>query len=259
EDFFNWDAVNQLKIRTSWGVNGNRDIGAYSALSKIEAIQYYDGSQVQIGVGTSTLENRQLVWEETSSYNIGVDFSFLEGRIQLTLDYYDMVTNNLLVNRTLPLITGFSSVTTNIGELANKGLELTFRSSFVSSSNFNWTSALNISFNRNKINRLFGVEGEFVYEGKEHFGEIPDFSNEWFPGRAIDAIWNYDIIGIWQEEERDNAAEYNLQPGDFKALDLDQNGKYEAVSDKTFLGYRQPRYRFGLRNDFTIFHNLSAS
>src|SRR5690606_10601837 len=118
---------------------------------------------------------------------------------------------------------------------------------------------LNISFNRNKINRLFGVEGEFVYEGKEHFGEIPDFSNEWFPGRAIDATWNYDIIGIWQEEERDNAAEYNLQPGDFKALDLDQNGKYEAASDTTFLGYHQPSCRFGLRNNFTIFHNPSAS
>lgn len=259
EDFFQADAINQFKVRTSWGVNGNRDIGPYAALAQLESVQYYDGSQVQIGVGTSTLENRQLVWEETSSFNIGVDLSLLESRFQLTLDYYDMVTHNLLVDRILPQLTGFSSITTNIGELANKGFEMTFRSANVSTSQFDWSSTFNFSMNRNKINRLFGVEGEFVFEGKEYQGEVPDFSNEWFPGHAIDAIWNYDIVGIWQEEERDEAAQYNLEPGDFKARDLDENGAYEAVSDKTFLGYREPRYRLGLRNDFTIFRNLTAS
>ena len=259
EEFFDVGAINQLKVRTSWGVNGNRDIGPYAALAQLGSVQYYDGSQVQIGVGTSSLENRQLVWEETSSLNFGVDLSLMESRFQLTLDYYDMVTNNLLVNRILPRLTGFSSITTNIGELANKGFEMTLRSANITTNQFDWSSTLNFALNRNKINRLFGVEGDFVFEGEDYFGEIPDFSNEWFPGHAIDAIWNYDIVGIWQEEERDEAAQYNLEPGDFKAVDLDGNGTYEAVRDKTFLGFREPRYRLGLRNDFTIFRNLTAS
>lgn len=259
EQFFNINSIDQLKVRASWGVNGNRDIGPYAALAQLKSVQYYDGKNVHIGIGTSTLENRQLVWEETKSLNFGVDVGFMESRFQMTLDYYDMVTNNLLVNRILPRTTGFSSVTTNIGELANKGVELTFRSANVSTSKFDWNSTLNFSLNRNKINRLFGIEGDFVFEGKEYHGEIPDFSNEWFPGHGIDAIWNYDIVGIWQEEERDEAAKYNLEPGDFKARDLDDNGTYEAVKDKTFIGYDQPRFRVGLRNDFTILKNLTAS
>lgn len=259
EEFFQIDAIDQLKLRASWGVNGNRDIGPYAALARLSAVQYYDGSQVQIGVGTSSLENRQLIWEETKSLNFGIDLSLMESRFQFTFDYYDMVTNNLLVNRILPRITGFSSVTTNIGELANKGVELTIRSANISTATFDWNTTFNISLNRNKINRLFGVEGDFIFEGKEYRGEIPDFSNEWFPGHAIDAIWNYDITGIWQEDERDEAKVYNLEPGDFKARDLDENGKYEAVKDKTFIGYEQPRYRMGLRNDFTIMKNLTAS
>lgn len=259
EDFFQIDAINQLKIRASWGVNGNRDIGPYAALAQLKAVQYYDGTNVQIGIGTSKLENRQLVWEETKSLNFGVDLSLMESRFQFTLDYYDMVTNNLLVNRILPRITGFSSVTTNIGELANKGVELTLRSANISTSTFDWNTTFNFSLNRNKINKLFGIEGDFVFEGKEYRGEVPDFSNEWFPGHGIDAIWNYDIIGIWQEDERDEAKVYNLEPGDFKARDLDGNGSYEAVKDKTFIGYEQPRFRLGLRNDFTIMKNLTAS
>lgn len=259
EDFFNVDAINQFKVRASWGVNGNRDIGPYAALAQLKAVQYYDGTNVQIGIGTNTLENKQLVWEETKSLNFGVDVSLMASRFQLTLDYYDMVTNNLLVNRILPKITGFSSVTTNIGELANKGVELTFRSANIATSKFDWNSTINFSINRNKINRLFGIEGDFVFEGKQYSGEVPDFSNEWFPGHGIDAIWNYDITGIWQEDERDEAAKYSLEPGDFKARDLDGNGSYEAVKDKTFIGFDEPRFRLGLRNDFTIMRNLTAS
>ena len=138
-------------------MNGNRDIGPYAALAQLRAVQYYDGTNLQIGIGTSTLENRQLVWEETKSLNFGVDLSMMESRFQFTLDYYDMVTNNLLVNRILPKITGFSSVTTNIGELANKGFELTLRSANISTAKFDWNSTINFSLNRNKINKLFGI------------------------------------------------------------------------------------------------------
>src|SRR5690606_31778732 len=137
--------------------------------------------------------NSGLKWEETESVNIGVDIGILENRINLNLDYYDMSTSNLLVNRTLPRITGFQSITTNIGELENKGFELTLGTVNISSENFFWKSNLNFSLNRNKIKSLFGDVGEYVLEGKTFTGEIPDYSNEWFPGHPIDHIWNYDI------------------------------------------------------------------
>ncbi|HLU90110.1 MAG TPA: SusC/RagA family TonB-linked outer membrane protein [Cyclobacteriaceae bacterium] len=259
ENFYDFSLVDQLKMRLSWGVNGNRDIGPYAAFSQMGSYQYYNGSEVQMGIYTSTLSNPGLMWEETESYNVGFDIGILENRINLTLDYYDMTTSNLLVNRSLPRVTGFENVTSNIGELANRGFEVTIGSVNINSSNLNWRSNLNFSLNRNKIKSLFGETGEYILEGKTYTGEIPDFENEWFIGQPIDVIWNYDILGVWQVEEAAEAAEYNLSPGDFKANDLDGNGAYEALQDKKFIGYTEPRYRLGLRNEFDFLRNFSAS
>ncbi|WP_236973646.1 SusC/RagA family TonB-linked outer membrane protein [Membranihabitans maritimus] len=259
EDFFNINGIDQAKVRLSYGVNGNRDIGAYSALAQLTSNQYYDGSQVQIGVFTSSLANPGLIWEETESFNVGIDLGILENRINVSLDYYDMTTQNLLVNRTLPRITGFSDITTNIGELGNKGFEMMINSVNISSENFNWRTTFNLSLNRNEIISLFGESGNYTLEGQQYEGEIPDFENEWFIGRPIDAVWNYDIVGVWQEEEADEAETYGLEPGDLKGADLNNNGTYEALDDKTFIGYEQPRYRLGLRNEFNFLQNFSAS
>jgi hypothetical protein len=111
--------------------------------------------------------------------------------------------------------------------------------------------------NRNKIDKLLGDVSEYVLEGKTHKGEIPDYTNKWFPGHAIDAIWDYDIVGIWQVGEETEASKYGLKPGDYKVKDLDGNEKYEALQDKTFIGYLNPRCRLGLINEFTICRNLN--
>lgn len=259
ENFYHSGLMDQLKLRLSWGVNGNRDIGPYAAFAQVGSNQYYNGTDVQMGIYTSTLSNPGLVWEETESYNLGFDIGILENRINLTLDYYDMTTKNLLVNRSLPRVTGFENVTSNIGELANRGFEVTFGSVNVNTSNFNWRTNLNFSLNRNKIKSLFGETGQYVLEGQTHSGEVPDFENEWFIGQPIDVVWDYDILGVWQVEEAAEAAEYNLDPGDFKANDLDGNSAYEALQDKMFIGYEQPRFRIGLRNEFDFLRNFSAS
>lgn len=259
EEFFNIPAVNQAKIRMSYGVNGNRDIGAYSALAQLTSRQYYDGSQVHIGITTSSLANRELVWEETESFNVGIDLGLFENRMNLSIDYYDMTTASLLVNRVLPRVTGFTNITTNIGHLSNKGFEFMYNSINISSRNFNWKTNFNLALNRNEIVSLFGETGEYTLEGERQSGEVPDFENEWFPGRSIDAVWNYDILGIWQESEVDEAGRYGLEPGDLKSADLNNSGTYEALDDKTFIGYEQPRFRLGLRNEFTFWNNFSAS
>ncbi|SDG92384.1 TonB-linked outer membrane protein, SusC/RagA family [Dyadobacter soli] len=259
EKFFHIDFVSQMKLRLSWGVNGNRDIGAYSALAQLLSAMYYDGSNVQVGVYNTSLANPNLVWEKTKSINLGMDLSLFKNRVDLSMEYYDMTTTDLLMKRLLPEITGFKDITTNLGLLGNKGFEMTINTINTEQANFSWRSGLVFSFNRNKIKRLFGDYKEETVDGKTVRSELPDYSNEWFPGQAIDRVWNYDVTGIWQTSEKDAAAVYKLQPGDFKAVDVDGNGKYEALLDKQFIGYRQPRFRIGLRNEFTFFKNFNAS
>lgn len=132
--------------------------------------------------------------------------------IDLTLDYYDMKTTNLLMRRTLPEITGFSSIMSNLGELGNRGFEATLNMININKSSLTWKSSVVLSLNRNKIIKLFGDVGTYTLLGEERTGELPDFSNQWFPGQAIDVIWNYNTIGIWQEEEAEAAAVFGSIP-----------------------------------------------
>lgn len=259
ESFFHSDLINSLKLRLSWGVNGNRDINAYAALARLSSELYYDGTNVQVGVTNNTLANKNLRWEKTASFNIGLDMGMWNGRVNTNLDVYKMNTTDLLLNRLVPEISGFSSITANLGELQNVGVDLAINSVNMDRENLQWKSNLVFSLNRNKIIELFGDEGTYTLEGQEITGEVPDFTNEWFPGHAIDHVWDYNIIGIWQESEADEAAEYRLIPGDIKSEDVNNDGSYEALVDKQFIGYSRPRVRLGLRNEFTIFRNLRAS
>ncbi len=259
EDFFKADWISQLKLRVSWGVNGNREIGPYAALAQVSSNLYYDGTNVQMGVFNSSLANYNLVWEKTESTNIGIDLGLLSNRLEISAEYYDMTTTDLLMNRQLPALTGFTNITTNLGELGNKGFEMNVTAINIDRPSFTWRTNFIFSLNRNKIKKLFGDYEEVTIDGKQVTREVADYTNEWFPGQAIDRVWNYDIVGIWQEEEEAEANKYSLSPGDYKARDVDQNEVYEALADKLFIGYTQPRYRLGLRNEFGFLKHFAAS
>lgn len=259
EDFFKSNAINRLKMRLSWGANGNRNIGIYSSLAQVNSSLWYDGSNVRVGTYTTTLSNRSLRWERTTSLNAGLDISLFDHRVEVTADAYDMNTTDLLMNRVLPRITGFTSLMSNLGELGNRGLEISVNTVNVRTPDVLWKSNFVFSLNRNKIKKLFGDYGTYTLLGKQVTGEIPDFSNQWFPGRALDVIWDYDISGIWQTGEEALAAEYNLQPGDFKAVDVDGDKRYVDLLDKQFIGFENPRYRLGLRNDVHFLKRFTAS
>lgn len=260
EDFYNEDwFVNRLKLRFSWGVNGNRDIGIYAALARLGPDMWFDGSTPRVGLSTSSLANPGLVWERTESVNLGVDMGLLEDRIDLSLDIYRSTTTNLLMERRLPALTGFTDVTTNLGALSNRGVEMTLRSVNINSSRLNWQTNFVFSLNRNKIKALFGDMGEYTLLGETLTGELPDYTNQWFPGRAIDAVWDYELIGVWQQDEAEEAAKYIMRPGDFKSVDVNQDAVYRAEDDKQFIGYLQPRYRLGLGNEFSVWGNWFLS
>jgi len=259
ERFFQVEKIDDLKIRASWGRNGNRSIGQYAALATVESARYYNGVNAQIGVFNNTLSNYDLKWEQTESYNLGIDLAMFKNRVSLTADVYSMTTVDLLMNRKLPEITGYTSVVTNLGKLSNKGWELSLNTVNIDRENLRWNSSFVYSANRNKIEELFGDFGETTISGVTGYQELPDYTNEWFPGQAIDAIWNYKIEGIWQVEEAEEAAKFGLKPGDFKVQDLDGNYKYDALIDKQFIGYERPRHRLGLRNSVDFLKNFNVT
>jgi len=259
----NW--LDHMKIRLSWGVNGNRDIGIYSALSDVVAGKTIIGGSSVTRIYSNTLANSDLKWERTTAYNAGIDFSIFKNVLTGSIDGYMMSTKDLLLTRSLPEITAYKEVMANLGEITNKGMEITLNSTNLKSQNLLWTSSFVFSFNRNRIEHLYGDTQDVLDDKGNVIGQREaddDFSGRYI-GHALDEIYGYDFLGIWQESERDEAAKYGRIPGDGKARDVRNfEGRTEGMrldEDRVFRGYSKPRYRLGLRNDFSIFKNFNLS
>ncbi|MCF6356647.1 MAG: SusC/RagA family TonB-linked outer membrane protein [Draconibacterium sp.] len=261
ENFFNVDWVDFLKLRASWGANGNRAIGRYESLARLGTTKYLYGTELATGVYSSTMANSDLKWERTQAMNFGIDFGLFNKVLHGSIEVYDMTTNDLLLNRSLPRIIGYTSVASNMGELENKGFELTLNSRNMNKQNFQWNSDLVFSFNRNKIVHLYGEMVDVLDEEGNVIGEkeADDIGNGWFIGEALDRVWDYEILGVWQLGEEEAAAVYGKQPGDIKLRDVNDDGVLNPTDDKTFQGYKRPQYRVGLRNDFILFKNFEIS
>lgn len=269
EDFFKWEPLSQGKLRLSYGQNGNRDIGIYQALSQLITGDGISRYTFATPTGTlyelSTLQiermaNSDLKWESTASWNAGLDFGFFNNRINGSMEWYYMPTTDLLMDRTLPNITGYTTVVTNLGKVVNQGFELALNSINVEQPNFTWSTGLNVSHNKNRIEHLYytyedilDAEGNIIGEK-----EVDDINRGWFVGKDMSTIWDYEMEGIWQVDEVDQAAKYGQKPGDAKARDFD-NDYLISGDDRTFLGQRNPKVRIALRNDFVLFDNWSLS
>jgi TonB-linked SusC/RagA family outer membrane protein len=265
EDFFKSSWLNYGKLRLSYGVNGNRDIGRYSALADLNSGKYLeinrDGTtNVVSQLYVTTMANPNLKWEQTSAFNIGLDFSLLNNVLGGSIDVYKGKTTNLLVSRSLPNVVGFSSVQTNLGEVDNKGLEISLTSTNINRKNFRWNTSFNFSLNRNEIVHLYGnmvnvTDADGHVTGQK---EASDISNKWFIGHPIDAVWDIKVLGVYQSNEADQAKVYGQSPGDFKLQDVNQDKKY-TNDDRQFIGYSKPRYQWTLRNNFNFLNNFEFS
>jgi TonB-dependent starch-binding outer membrane protein SusC len=261
ESFFNVNWIDFLKLRVSWGANGNRAIGRYDALARLGTAKYIYGTTLATGVYTSTMANSDLRWESTEALNFGLDFGLFNNVLIGSLEYYDMTTTDLLLNRSLPRIIGYTSVAANLGELGNKGFEVTLSSTNMNKQNIKWNSNLVFSFNRNKIEHLYGEMVDVVDEQGNVIGqrEADDIGNGWFIGKALDRIWDYEVIGVWQMDEAEEAEVFGKEPGDMKLRDVNDDGILTPLDDKVFQGYKKPQYRLGLRNDLVLFNNIEIS
>jgi TonB-linked SusC/RagA family outer membrane protein len=265
ENFMKTSWLDFGKLRVSYGTNGNRDIGRYESLANLQTGKYLqvkpDGTVYQVSqLYVNRMANSNLKWERTTSFNTGLDFSIFNGKLGGTIEVYKHSTKDLLVRRSLPDVIAFDYVWDNLGEVQNKGVEISLNTVNLSTENLTWTSMVNFQLNRNKIISLYGdMVDVFDSEGNV-IGqkEADDIENTWFIGHAIDEIWDIPTNGIWQSNEASEAAEYGVVPGDFKVVDKNGDGLY-TDDDKEFIGFEEPRFRWTLRNEFNLFKNLDVS
>lgn len=271
EKFIKWGPLNNGKLRLSYGQNGNRSLAnPYIALANLAngaTTQGYvdaNGNYVQYYyLRIDRMANPHLQWEKTTAYNIGLDLAFLDNRISTTLDYYFMPTTNMIMSQSLPDFSGFTSITTNLGEVQNRGFEISVNTQNVRTQGFSWNTTFGFSKYKNTVKHLY-YRYEDVLDANGNVvssKESDDISNGWFIGQPISAIWNYRVKGIWQVNEAAEAARYGQRPGDPKVANnytaddtKNADGTTTAVynnSDKEFLGQTTPPIMWSLRNDFT--------
>ena len=242
--------LNNLKLRLSYGKAGNEAIGVYETLAKMSnAAITMDGQSATALYPSSRMGNSGLGWETTKTFNIGIDFGLLNNRINGNIDFYTSTTTDLLLQRNLPKISGYSNVYMNMGKTANKGLEVTINSKNIVTKDFTWGTNLVWSWNKNEIKDLYGDEKS-------------DIGNRWFIGEPISVIYDYEMVGIWQKDEIERGDHLKwdpqAQPGDVKLRDVNGDGKIDPNDDKTIQGQATPKWIGGLTNTFT-YKNLSLS
>jgi TonB-linked SusC/RagA family outer membrane protein len=268
ESFFNLKRVDNLKIRASWGANGNSAIGEYDALAALSGSKHLYASESGAAYTVSRLvinrmANAELQWEKTTAFNAGLDFSLFKYRLNGTIEGYLSKTTNLLVDRSLPNVTGYDRIASNLGQVNNAGIEIALNSVNMDiPGKFNWQTAFIASYNKNKIVHLYGDMVDIYDDNGNKIGvkESDDYNNHWFIGHAIEEIWDYKPNGVWQAEDAEIANKAGgYLPGEYRMVDVNGDGIYTEIADKQFLGYSKPQFRWNMMNDFTLFRNFSVS
>lgn len=242
--------LSNLKLRLSFGQTGNDNVSAYQTQGTISGAKYYSfGTSDVIGYVPNNLRNLELGWERTTEYNIGLDFGFLDNRISGSIEYYNRLTDDLIMNKTLPVTLGYSSVKANVGSVRNKGFESIINSENIRTKDFSWTTSLNFAYNKNSIVDLQYKE-DLTSRGPSFAGMSGDYSNLWIIGQPIDINYNLVTIGVWQLNEAEEAAKYGCRPGQYKVLDLNEDGVIDD-KDRVIDGKRTPDWTGGMTNSFT--------
>lgn len=259
EDFLkNVKEISDLKLRFSYGQTGNQGIGSYASLAKLTVYNYPFGGNVQTGLANDLYAgpaNEKLKWETTTAYNLGLDLGMFKNRLNLTLEVYKKITNDLLQNLIIPSSTGFQTKLVNSGSVQNKGLEATLSGTVIKGKDFEWKSNFNIAFNRNKILSLSDNVTE-QYGRNISTGDAPFIQTV---GKPIGALYGYVEDGYYDNEaEVRNDPAYTNQGsaiilrtiGEVKYKNLDNDPTNISQSDRTFIGDVNPDYTFGFTNNF---------
>jgi hypothetical protein len=195
-----------LRVRLSYGVTGNTGIDPYQTRGALNQTIYSFAGSSGYGYRPNAIANPNLRWESSATTNLGVDFGIGQS-VAGSFEVYQTNTTDLLLERKLPITSGFDSVIENIGETRNRGWELSLNARIINTSDFTWSVDLNLFGNKEEIIALYG-NGE------------DDIGNEWFIGEPLTVWYDYNKLGVWQLGEEQEAAVYQVEPGIIKVEDF---------------------------------------
>ena len=210
------DWIDILKLRVGYGQTSNQAVDPYKTWGRLATRPYNFGPTGYVtGYYVSELPNAELGWEYSSTWNFGLDFTLLRGRLSGTFEYYIQKTTDLLQSVSLPSTSGVSSYMANVGKTENKGFEFTLNGTILDNHNgWTWEASLNLSANRNKLTELAS-------------GSKDDKANNWFVGHPIDCIYDYEKVGLWNSDDPD-----------FQYLDILEPGGNEGMIKVKYTGDR---------------------
>lgn len=245
--------IDMLKIRLSYGANGQNAISRYRSLDRLystNGVKYIWGDSGKASnaayLPSNGIGNKDLLWETTYSANLGIDFQFFNGRLGGTVDLYLSNTHDLLMDRTIPIMNGYKKVLYNVGQTRNKGIELTLHSQNIRKKNFLWETDYTFSLNRDEIVELRG-------DGQD------DVNNKWFIGQPLSVYYDWNMIGIWQEgdeftftdaEGKQVAHQTGAVPGAAKLEDHNGDGVI-TKDDRKVIGSKLPSFTMSMGNRFS--------
>ena len=246
----NVKSISDLKIRASYGVTGNQEIGQYQSLGALSTVAYNFGNVINIGYAPSRIANPNLRWETTAQVNLGLDLGLLKNRISVTADWYQKKTKDLLYNVSLPITSGFSTSLQNIGKVKNEGIEFSLNTVNLNGA-FQWNTNFNISYNRNEILDLGAVTGDIPSGGASGHLQLVN-SGILRVGQPIGVFYGLVTDGIFQSvAEVAASAQKTAKPGERRYKDITGDGVINS-SDRVILGHAQPDYSFGFTNNFSF-------
>lgn len=238
--------VNNLKLRLSYGETGNNSIPNYGSIATLGYSPYVSAGNINQGIYTSNYADKNLKWEKTGQTNFGIDFSVLDGRVKFTGDIYYSKTKDLLLNVPIPILSGFTSTLTNIGELENRGYELNL-STVNFDGKFRWTTDFNLFGNRNKVTKL-GVNDAPIDIN------VSSMTSRTAVGHPVGMYYGYVIDGVIMSKAELDSKAYPVwagsEAGDPRVRDVNSDGKIDS-KDQTYLGNYQPNFQWGLTNNFS--------
>ncbi len=254
EDFFQniSSKMNYMKLRASYGITGNNNIGNYSHIAGVAAANYVFGGVLEAGKALTGLGNSELTWEETTQFDVGLDLGFFKDRLFLKYDYYRKSTDNLLYQLDIPMASGFSNVQYNVGQIDFWGHEISLETKNMVN-DFKWSTNINLAFNENEVKQL-GTENVPI-GGYDNAGDI----NRLAVGEPVGVFMGYVYDGIYMTEE-----EFNKQPkhassevGTVRMKDISGDGVIDE-DDRTIIGDPNPDLVFGIMNEFS-YRNFDLS